>query len=254
VHTDFGCEAVTGPISVLIDGADPNLGLTNWSQVTPGAAMGQYTPFGATGAVIVPAFGTAILGPFPWTPGDGGHKCLLAAVAADSETPPPTSTQPGQSILRPAYSSNQIAQRNVQIGSSCTFDITNSGSVTANLLMGLSVTPASPAPSSGGPAITLTFADPSSVFFNAWNGQSGISVANSGGNTTVTLESGYVALDTVPLASGQSPSVNININPGSGAPPSVNISAILTDPMTGALLQENGGTCSNPGQTTVIPQ
>jgi hypothetical protein len=255
VHNDYGCNAVNGPLNVFIDGADPNMGFTNWSQVTPGAASGQYATFGPAGMPVVPAFGAAIIGPFPWTPSDGGHKCLLAAIAAGAETEPPTSTQPGHSVLPPAYSSNQIAQRNVQIGSSCTYDIGNTSSASANLLLGLSVTPATPTPGTGGgPTISLTFDDPSSVFFNQWNGQSGISVSNSGGSTTVVLNSSYVALNSVPLSSGQSPSVNINIDPGNASPPTVNVSAILTDPMTGNILQENGGTCTSTGESTVIPK
>jgi len=48
--------------------------------------------------------------------------------AASNETEPPASAS--APVLPPAYSSNQIAQRNVQIGSSCTYSITNSSSAT----------------------------------------------------------------------------------------------------------------------------
>lgn len=96
VHNDYGCSPITGPVRVFIDGADPNLGFQNWSPVTAGAGSGQYTTFGAAGANVVPAFGTAILGPFPWTPPSSGHKCLIAAVSANGETPPPVTIQPGQ--------------------------------------------------------------------------------------------------------------------------------------------------------------
>ncbi|MGO9835777.1 MAG: hypothetical protein ACLP1X_16365 [Polyangiaceae bacterium] len=43
VHNDYGCSPVSG-VNVLIDGADPNMGLTNWSPVTQNAANGMYVP------------------------------------------------------------------------------------------------------------------------------------------------------------------------------------------------------------------
>jgi hypothetical protein len=251
VHNDYGCNAVTGPISVFIDGANPDLGFANWLPVTPGAATGQYTTFGTAGATIVPAFGAAIIGPFPWTPSAGGHKCLLAAIAAGNETPPPASaTAP---VLPPAYGSNQIAQRNLQIGSACSYNLTNTTANSVNLSLGVSVTPATPAPgSSGGPAISLTFADASSAFFNAYNGQTGITVTHSGSTTTVVLNTSYIALHNVPLPAGQSPSVSIFITPAANAtPPSVDISSLLTDPKTRNIVQMNGGTCTSTG--VVIP-
>jgi hypothetical protein len=254
VHNDFGCTPVLGPISVFIDGADPDMGFANWLPVTPGAAMGQYTTFGAAGATIVPAFGAAFLGPFAWTPGAGGHKCLLAAIAAPGETAPTTSTMPGKPVLPPAYSSNQIAQRNLQIGSACGYHITNPNTTSANLLLGVTVTPATPTPgSAGGPTISLIFTDPSSTFFNAYNGQSGITVTTSMGTTTVVLKTSYIALNPVPLPGGQSPNVTINEIPvGDATPPNVGIATLLLDPMTGDVLQANGGTCANTGQSVII--
>lgn len=246
VHNDFGCTPITGPVSVFIDGADPNLGFQNWSPITSGAGSGQYTTFGGSGETVVPAFGAAILGPFQWTPPSTGHKCVIAAVAANGETPPPVTIQTGQPVLPPAYSSNQIAQRNIQIGDSCSYSLTNTTTSAANLLLGISVSPATPSPGSGGgAAITLTFTDQNQTFFNAWNGQSGVVVAHSGNNTTVTLNKSYVALSTVPLGAGQSPSVSITIQPGNSALPTVNVSAILTDPVTNNVIQANGGSCQS---------
>jgi hypothetical protein len=256
VHNEYGCNAVTGPINVFIDAANPDIGFENWLPVTNGAGSGMYTTFGATGATLVQPFDAAIIGPFTFTPTDGGHKCLLAAIAADGETEPATSTTPGQPVLQTAtYESNQIAQRNVQIGDSCTYNITNPNTTSANMLIGIAVTPATPVPSVGGsPSVTLTFADSTLTFFNAWNGQSGIQVQQSGGSTTVTLETSYIALNSVPLAGGTSPSVSINIEPGDDAtPPSVDVSVLLTDPMTGDLLLANGGNCTGTGQQIIIP-
>ncbi len=243
VHNEFGCNPVNGPINVFIEGADPNMGFTYWSKVTDGADLGEYTTYGSAGTLIAPAYGVGIIGPFSWTPDDGGHKCLLAAIAASNETEPPASAS--APVLPPAYSSNQIAQRNVQIGSSCTYSITNSSSASANLQLGISVTPATPAPgSAGGPTISFVFSDSGGAWAAEWQGLAGLSsVTNDGTKTTVVLSSSYVALTSVPLAAGQSPSVSLNITPV-GNPPTVNVSALLTDPETGDILQQNGGSCT----------
>ncbi|MGH7270032.1 MAG: hypothetical protein ACREJ3_06335 [Polyangiaceae bacterium] len=254
VHNDYGCSPITGPINVFIDGADPNLGFQNWSQVTAGAAMGLYTTFGASGATIVQPYSAAIIGPFSWTPTAGGHKCLLAAIAANSETEPATSTAPNQPVLPPAYSSNQIAQRNLQIGSSCTYTITNPNTTSANLLLGISVTPGSPAPgASGGPTVSLVIGDPGGAWAATWKGLAGLSsVTNDGTNTTIVLSASEIALTSVPLAGGASPSVSISILMPSGTPPTVDVSAMLTNPQTGTILQQNGGSCTGTTRQGVI--
>jgi hypothetical protein len=42
VHNDFGCSDVTGPVKVLIDLANPDMGFENWQPVTAGAQLGHY--------------------------------------------------------------------------------------------------------------------------------------------------------------------------------------------------------------------
>jgi len=253
VRNDFGCTSVPGPISVYIDAADPNLGFANWQGVTPNAAAGAYDSYGSAGTTIVNAFSSAIIGPFPWTPGVGGHKCLLAAISGPNETPPPVSaTAP---VIAAAYTSNQIAQRNIQIDSACSYNITNALSTSANLLLGISMSPATPAPgAAGGPSVSYVIRDPGGVWAAIWTGTPGLSsVTNDGTNTTIVLSSSYLALPSVPLAGGQSPSVQIIIvPPASGTLPKVNVSAMLTDPETGSVLQLNGGSCT--ASEIIIPE
>lgn len=253
VHNDFGCTSVPGPISVYIDAADPNLGFANWEGVTTNATAGLYDSYGSAGTTIVNAFSSSIIGPFAWTPGAGGHKCLLAAISGPNETAPTVSVS--APVLPPAYSSNQIAQRNVQIDSACSYDITNTNTTSANLQLGISMTPATPAPgASGGPGVSFIIGDVGGAWAALWNGTAGLSsVTNDGTNTTIVLSASYVALPVVPLAGGQSPSVQIIINPpASGILPTVNVSATLTDPEKGSILQQNGGSCT--ATTQVIPQ
>ncbi|HYP99174.1 MAG TPA: hypothetical protein VER96_10950 [Polyangiaceae bacterium] len=239
VHNEFGCSAVSGPFSVFIDGADPNIGFANWQKVTDGADQGQYTMAGA--GTIIPAYGSGIIGPFQWTPMGTGHKCLLAAIAASNETAPPASA--AAPVLPPAYDSNQIAQRNLQIGSSCAYNISAPSSGSANLLLGISVSPEMPAPgASGGPSVSLVFQDPGGIWSAQWQGVPGLSsVTNDGSKTTIVLNSSHVALPSVALF--QSPSVTLNVT-SPGAPPTVNLSALLTDPETGTILLQNGGSCT----------
>ncbi len=268
VHNDFGCTDVTGPISVLVDLANPDMGFANWQPVTTGSASGQYIAVGATGAAMVPANGAAILGPFSFTPDAGGHRCVLAAIAADGESTPDASAS--GAVLPPAYTSNQIAQRNVQISDQCSYSVTNSYVNGAGLpsavgvVFGISVIPAIPAPGApNGPAIQLTFSDPNGVWAAVWgtqvqNNQFTVMASNptSPSNiTTVTLISSYVALESVPLPSGQSPTVTLNINP-QDAPvaPTVDISTILTDAVTGNIVLQNGGSCTSTATVIAPPR
>jgi hypothetical protein len=73
------------------------------------------------------------------------------------------------------------------------------------------------------------------------------------GTTTVALKTSYIALNPVPLPGAQSPNVTINVIPvGNAAPPSVSIATLLLAPQTGDILQANGGTCTNTGQSNII--
>jgi hypothetical protein len=259
VHNDYGCNAINGSINVLIDAADPDMGFANWTPVTAGADTGQYISFTPTVQPAVGAFASAILGPFgPFKPSASAHKCLLAAIAAGNESNPVCPVEFNGCTLTPAFQSNQIAQRNLQIGQTCDFNISNTSPNPANLVLGINVTPPTPAPgSNGGPVISLAFTDPTSAFFNSINAQNGTGVTVSQGGTgsatvtTVTLDTSYIALNAVPLPAGTSPQVTINIRPAGGAAlPSVNISSLIVDPMTGTIIQENGGTCQST--TTIL--
>jgi hypothetical protein len=251
VHNDGACSDVQGPINVFIDVATPDIGFANWQPVTTGADSGQYVTFGA-GQTIAKANQAGMVGPFPFMPKGTGHQCILAAIAGPNETEPPASGN--APVLPPAYSSNQIAQRNLQIGSTCSYNITNTNTTSANLTFGISVTPGAPAPGAvGGPGVSLVFGDSGGVWSALWTGAPGLSsVSNDGTNTTIVLNSSYVGLPAVPLADSTSPSVTVNISTSSSTPPTVNVSAILVDPQTGNILQANGGSCTGTKQI-VIP-
>jgi len=173
VHNDFGCTQVQG-VKTLIFGANPDVGFPFWSAVTAGSHGGAYVgnsnnpndteDHGAS----IPQYSQKFMGPFPWTPDAGGHKCLLAAVEATGE---PEAGAP----LPAAYLSNQVAQRNLQISgnSPCQYAISNTSGADVDLMIGVSVTlanPSDPAPgTAGGPVIILGFDDPNGIFYDTWS-------------------------------------------------------------------------------------
>ena len=260
INNDYGCTSI-GNIRVLIDGANPDVGLANWSPVTPNADTGVYTP--APGNPSVDAFSRKVIGPFHWSPDtslEGGHKCLLAAIAAGNETNPAFP-------LTTAFSSPQIAQRNLQIASdsSCQYAISNTSSTDAFLLLGLAVSPAATLP--GTTAVTLTFDDPGGTFGAAWTAQANriggnaltVTTTGTGSNTqtNVVLGTPDIALDTVRLPAGSSPNVSVAITStaSSGPAPTLAISSTLTD-SNGNIVNANGASCtfSHPSTGVTCPE
>jgi hypothetical protein len=254
LNNDAGCTDVSG-IKVLID-ADVflEMGLAQWMAVTPGADSGQYQNTAGT----VPAFGRAIVGPFSWMVPENtlpGDRCLLAAIAAGNQATPAFP-------LGPAYKSNQIAQRNLHVAGGSTCDYTISGyygGASANLLIGISVFPPDSIP--GSTSVSLTFDDNASDdWYNAWHAQQNrlpagtIVVTQQGGNkTVVTLGTSNIALDTVAVAASSSPHVSVAITSSSASPePSVAISTLLTNPQTGGIAVQNGGSCQYHAAPLVV--
>jgi len=250
VNNDFGCSDVSN-LQVIIDAADPNLGFANWSPVTPNADTNQFVA--APGNPTVPQFSRAIVGPWTWSPLtslSGGHKCLKAAVVGGSQAFPFAS---GTTKAWPdAFSSHQIAQRNLQVtnGSSCNYSISNASTNAANLLLGLNVTPLS---SLAGSVIKLTFDDDAAYdWFTIWSNQAArlpantLTVAKGIGmppTTVLTLNTATLALDSVSVPAGASPKVSIEISTTASPVPNVAISSRLEDPMFHTILLENGGSC-----------
>ena len=250
VNNDFGCADVSN-LKVIIDAADPNIGLANWSPVTLGADTNQFVA--APGNPTVPAFGKTIIGPFPWSPStslSGGHKCLKAAIVGGNQAYPfPTGTT---AAWPDAFLSHQIGQRNIQVtnGSKCDYSISNPSSNATNLLLGVNVTPLS---SLAGSVIKLTFDDDTTYdWFTVWTQQAArlptntLTVAKGTGptpTTILTLNTGSIALDTVSVPAGASPHVFIDITTTASPVPNVALSSRLEDPMFHTILSENGGSC-----------
>lgn len=242
LHNDLGCSDVTGA-KTLVYLADPSALSIQWVSIT---GMNYVGPNLSSTGVTVPAGGQALIGPLPFTaPTTGlgdGHKCILAAIEADSESAPTNSTD--------APDSNQVAQRNVQFVGPCQYPITNATTSSGNVQITLTVTPnTGTTPSlTALPDVEVTFDDADSSWFNVWNTQTGsgttFTVTHNGAanSTTVRLGAFSVALNAVPLAAGQSRKLTSNIQPSSGTL-TVQFAATLTG-TGGQVLVTNGGSCT----------
>jgi hypothetical protein len=143
VNNDFSCNSVTGA-KALVYVADPSSLAATWAPVTTGYQ----------GNVTVPAGQSGLLGPFPFmapasVPANQGHKCLLAAIAADGEPGPMNTTDP--------LTSFQVGQRNVQFDD-CVIPLTNG--TTANGTVALTLTAKGATPSLAGVNFSIAFDDP----------------------------------------------------------------------------------------------
>ena len=243
-----GCSAVNN-LKALIYLADPDLGLSQWKPVTTG-----YASDGIPADATVAPYSKQILGPFTWPApaGASGHKCLLAAISSDSEPAPATP-------LPDAFSSNQVAQRNLEFtATGCQYNITNSTNGSTFLQLGLGVT----SPNSTPPVFSLAFTDSGSnsnlpSWASLWQAQLGaaavVTGTDSAGHATVTVTisgQSQIALAAVPLSAGDSPSVQVTITPN-GALPTIDVSAILFD-SAGNIIARNGGSCATT-PSPVVP-
>jgi len=241
VHNGLGCSPVTGA-KALVYLADPSALSIQWSSITGGNYVGNN---GSSTGVTVPAGGQALIGPLAFTaPTTGignGHKCLLAAIEADAEPAPASSSD--------APGSNQVAQRNVQLIGPCQYPMTNATTSNGNVRISLTVTPNTGTKPSltALPDVEATFDDADSNWFNVWNSQSGkgttFAVSHSGSSTTVRLGAFSVPMNAVPLTAGQTRNASANINPLSGGTLTLQIAAALTD-SGGNPLVTNGGSCT----------
>ncbi len=254
VHND-GCAPGNG-LTALIYVADPNMGLTSWELVTKPAST--YVSDGNPADSQVAPYSAQILGPFPWSPSaltSPGHKCMLAAIQTVTE-PGPAAASP----LPPAYNSNQVAQRNVEFtGSDCLSKISNTTNADVFLRLGVNAIPSTPVPAS----IKLTFSDANpksdlSSWASTWQAQapgtlSAVTTVSATGTSVALTITGtsQIALNTVTLPAGDSPTVSVTFTPALGASAlTVAVAATLTD-VSGDVLSQNGGTCVTSAPQTV---
>ena len=251
VNNSFGCNPVTG-VKALVSLADPSALSVDWSL---GAVTGGNYSVGTgqpADGISVPAGQRALLGPFVWTAPNSdagignGHKCILAAIKGTGEDPVVPVGQP----LPPAYNSNQVAQRNIQM-SDCMFPLTNATVSNGFVKMTLSVDGAT-AGITGPNAIQMKFDGQNSAWYDIWNAalQQGtadgfIVTHNSGtGMTIVRLGKQSVNLPSVPLGAGLTVVAAGDISLGSEQPTTtLRLAATLVNQAGATIVPQNGGSC-----------
>jgi hypothetical protein len=188
-----------------------------------------------------------LVGPFTWlapTSGYGnGHRCLLAAIKTkDGDAPANPYDAPG---------SYQVAQRNVQL-SDCKFPLPNTTTSDGKVQLTLAVNADGATPGlSGATDIGMTFEDPTSDWYLAWQSYAGsdfsVTHDTGSGTTYVRLGTRRVILKPAPLAAGHSVAATGNIVLAAESPATtLSLEAILQD-AAGSPLARNGGSCTvNP--------
>ncbi len=240
-HNDYGCANVPG-VTARVRFGDASLGSPTWTDVVTNTADNYFAS-----SITVPRFASAFVGPIPWTAPSTAdpHECLLADIRGNGEAAPANSTD--------APGSNQVAQRNIEVGNDCSWSLTNgtgasgTASITLKTLTGTSNgQPYTPA---AGDLVEVMFSDPNGqTFASVWPTPSGsnppYTVTYASNVTTVQLIStSFVTLPAVALASNQTVSVSSKVIPAlfSGTTIDVQIAATLAN--NGAIAGSNGASC-----------
>ncbi len=252
-HNDYGCAAVPG-VTARVRFGDASLGSPTWTDVIT-TTSDNY----AAASITVPRFATAFIGPISWTAPQTAdpHECLLADIKAPGEPAPASSTN--------AQDSNQVAQRNIEIGNDCSWTLTNGmgangmAAITLKTLTGTSNgQPYTPA---AGDTVQVMFSDPNGqTFASVWTTPPGsnppYTVTNADNVTTVQLFStSFVTLPPVALAANQTVTVSSNVIPAqfSGTTIDVQIAALLTNGGSTTPVS-NGASCQAAAMQGTIPK
>jgi hypothetical protein len=168
------------------------------------------------------------------------HKCLLAAIESDTQGAP----NDGNGTLLPAYSSSQVAQRNVQF-EDCSWALpsTQAGKVT----IAITTNGVQPQLGSSTNQIQVIFDDPNGTWNSKWTSpvppNSYSSTYNGAGKTTVAIGASYVLLPDVPIAANASPTASVTMTQMQ-ATASVTFNAKLTPNGSSQVIKQNGNTCT----------
>jgi len=190
-----------------------------------------------------------IVGPISWqAPSNvSPHECLLANIQAVGETAPTNTAD--------TPTSNQVAQRNIEVGGACAWTLTNGIqqsqlNVTFTTKDGLSQSYVLQA----GDAASVTFDDPNQALFNSWsaNAPPGCTLSPVNGKTVVTISTGFgqASVQGAPLTANQTLNVTSSVVPVlfSGTTINLGIATFFSNSGTFSPTQTNGATCSGSAQ------
>jgi len=204
--------------------------------------------FSVASLVTVPRFGSGFIGPIPWIAPQtvDPHQCLLAIIKGTQE--------PAPLNLTDTPNSNQIAQRNIEVGNNCAWNLVNgtgangTGAITIKTVTG--TVDGQPYTPVAGEVIQVQFADQGGqTFLTHWPTPPGANppytVTYANNVTTVQLFStGFVVLPSVSLAANLTTSVTSQVIPAlfSGTVIDLQISAALSNGGTFPVVS-NGASC-----------
>lgn len=253
VHNDFACSSISG-VRARVWWGDAALATPVWTDVIT-SGPDPSNPHWSAAKVLSATDSVAIIGPIPWTAPSNvnPHECLLVDIQADGEgAPVNTADAPG---------SYQVAQRNIEIGGACSWNLTN-GSQPSQLGIKLTATDGNGQPYvlTAGDSATVTFADSSQDLFNAWNGNShpgcSLNHDSNAGTTTVTMNVGVgqATVQGAPLSANATLSVSSTVIPTlfSGTRISLQIATFLTSSGGGIQgVPTNGASCMATAQNGI---
>ncbi len=248
VHNDYGCAPVPGVTARVLVG-DASLASPMWTDVITSSDNFFASP------VPVPAFGSNVIGPIIWNAAATAdpHQCLLAVIKSPQELAPANMTD--------TPSSNQVAQRNIEIGGSCDWTLTN-GTQSSQLGVVFTATDAQHQSYllKTGDTATITFDDPTQALFNGWsaNPHPGctLSPANQNTQTVVTMTTGVgqAIVQGATLASGTSLKVTSAVVPALFSGQTINVGIASYFSNGGAITNPvNGSTCSGTAENGQPP-
>ncbi len=245
VHNEYACSAVSGVRARLwwgnaalaapawkdIISNGPDAMNPNWSAIK-NLPFGDYLDF---------------IGPISWVaPGSvSPHECLLANIQAAGE-PAPSNTSD-------TPNSNQVAQRNIEIGGACAWTLTNG---TQASQLGVVFTTTDSAGQSyvlqTGDAASVSFDDASQTLFNAWNSHAhpGCNLSQGSGKTVVTLSTGFGQATVQGAALGANQALNVtgSVVPALFSGTAINLGITSNFSNAGTVVPANGATCSGIAQ------
>lgn len=175
------------------------------------------------------------------------HECLLANIQATGEAPPTNTADTPHS--------NQVAQRNIEVGGACSWTLTNgTQSSTLNVTFTATDSLGSVHVLQPGDAASVTFDDTNQALFNGWNSHAhpGCTLTQASGKTTVTLSTGFgqATVQGATIATNATSTVTSIVVPAqfSGATINLGIATFFSNGGTFVGNPTNGATCTGTAQ------
>jgi hypothetical protein len=247
LHNEYACSAIPGVRARLWWG-NAALATPTWTDIINGGPDAA-NPHWSASKTLPPGDALDLIGPISWqAPSNvSPHECLLANIQATGEAPPTNTAD--------TPSSNQVAQRNIEVGGACSWTLTNG---TQSSTLGVTFTATDGSGNSyvlqQGDAATVTFDDTNQALFNAWNSHAhpGCTLSPAGGKTTVTISTGFgqATVQGATIATNATSTVTSTVVPAlfSGTTINLGIATFFSNGGTFVGKPTNGATCTGSAQ------